>query len=734
MEKQKRWQFYLIIAVLVLTLYNILPTVFYYARPLKESIDAPRAEGVAVAMIDRVNDLEEDAEAWLKSFSRLLGVKPQAIQMNPKNPSTIEVTFHSAEDANLFKRFLPKAGLMIPFIPSQLELAPQQAEKQDSATVLVSRNISVHITPEETNQLFQFTPKYDEQGNIAKLYKTIVDDRVSQLALAIGGPSKPALQMVAVVNGDNDPRYDDVIISLAKEIVDKEQVLGRTNPITKRFYASFTQVESKEADGLVQKFIAKMDGLSKRIAEQKEVLNKEQAKLKEQGQLLDSSKQQQLAVFDNQQKALQSALTIVRKDSEDFNKGSRPLTETAIQTLFAQSGKTLTPQQQEQVINLEGYNPFFKSLTIDWQASKVKFTLYPDVQAAITNEGKMEKDAFIKDKVSQSLFNEIARIAYISDETITPASDEYGVELNQLINSQSFLTFNLGYLAKKRSEQVLDQLTTSWNPQHTDLKRDVFPVLSREAYKKLKTEDQKLGLVVYAPATESQTPPKGFRTGSIYIIARGMENIVQKYREAPEAAESKKLIEDFNELNQTLQQMGFIGYAAANFDMAPEYSKDFIFELNDYYTILLEGTRENFAVKGSKRYAVLDFTDLEQRILTLNKIDDRIQEDLVKWGEAYQTAQVDMDLKNRYLVPAPTKNVFWENFKLSSVKYFRGDERKILKWGLDLSGGKTVRIGLLDRNNRPVTNPEDLKQAVNELYTRVNKMGVSERTYPDREL
>ena len=53
---------------------------------------------------------------------------------------------------------------------------------------------------------------------------------------------------------------------------------------------------------------------------------------------------------------------------------------------------------------------------------------------------------------------------------------------------------------------------------------------------------------------------------------------------------------------------------------------------------------------------------------------------------------------------------------------------KILKWGLDLSGGKTVRIALLDQNNRPVTNPEDLNQAVNELYNRINKMGVAERT------
>ena len=78
---------------------------------------------------------------------------------------------------------------------------------------------------------------------------------------------------------------------------------------------------------------------------------------------------------------------------------------------------------------------------------------------------------------------------------------------------------------------------------------------------------------------------------------------------------------------------------------------------------------------------------------------------------------MDINVTSRYTVPAPTKNVYWENFKLSFKKYFRGDDRKILKWGLDLSGGKTVRIALLDQNGRPVTNPDDLNQAVNELYT-----------------
>ena len=166
------------------------------------------------------------------------------------------------------------------------------------------------------------------------------------------------------------------------------------------------------------------------------------------------------------------------------------------------------------------------------------------------------------------------------------------------------------------------------------------------------------------------TPLTGFRNNSIYVIAKGMDAIVQKYQEAPQAAESQALLQDFNQLNTVLQQMGFIGYSGATFDLPKEFSKDYIFELNDYYSFLLKATREDFTVKGSKRYAVLDFSDVEQRILTTNKIDDRIQEDLLKWKEAYHAAQVDLNVTSRYTVPAPTKNVFWENLKLSAVKYF----------------------------------------------------------------
>lgn len=722
MEKQKRWQFYLIIAVLVLTLYNILPTIFYYSKPLNSPIDAPRAEQVAHTNIDRINSLENDSLAWLGSFNQGLGLKPTSMEIVPANRGLIKVSFKNDEDAALFKRFLPHAGALIPFVPSQLELSTESSA-EDPSTVYVQRNITVQFDPNEIKQLFQYTPKYTEDGKIADQYKIIVNDRVAQIALAVAGPSRTAQQIATIVNGPED-RHDDIAIALAKEIVDIDQVLGKQSGITKRYFASFSQSNEKDADKLIPKFTAKLEALNKKIKDQRDTLKKEQTALKEKNERLDPSQEQLLAVLENQQNSLTAAIAILTKNSADFQKGQKPLTEAKIQSLLADS----YTNKPAQVLNLEGYNPFIKSLVIKWDSNDVALQFYDDVQKQRLMEVKNEKDAFIKDKVNQYVINDVARIARLSDESFKPSNDAFVVNLENVTNSRSYLVFNLGYLAQKRAQQVLDQLLLSWNPSHSDLVRDAYPVHSYDEFKALSQQDQKLGLIVYAPAMYKETPPNGFRNGSIYVIARGMETIAQKFKDAPEAPENQALAEDFNHLNNLLKQLGFIGYSAADFDLGKEFNKDYIFELNDYYSALLKATREDYIVKGAKRFAVLDFTDVEQRILTNNRIDDRIQEDLVKWEEAYRAAQVDLNATSKYTVPAPTKNPFVQNLELSAVKYFRGDDRKILKWGLDLSGGKTVRIALFDQNNHPVTEPDDLKQAVNELYTRINKMGVSERT------
>lgn len=724
MEKQKRWQFYLILTVIVLTIYNILPTIIFYSKPLKSPVDEKQAEQVISGIITRVNGLEEKSKEWLQSFSKLIGVKPISIQLQNEDPGLFELSFATEKEADLFKRFLPRAGALIPFAPAQLGVYPNAVE--DPTKVLVMRQINVHLDPQKANQLFHFSPKLDSNGTISPLYKDIVYDRATQLALGFGGPSRTGLMLAAIAENKTDPQYDSVVLAIAKELIDIDSTFGKSSPIARRYYANFAQDGSKSPEALIQAYNARAEMMKSTLAVQKEGLLAEQKKATEEGELQDSAKEQRIAMLNNQIKTLESAIAFLQKNSAQFKNSIAPLTEESIHEALTKSKSANDSNDKLQILNLGDRNPFVQAIVIDWANDKISLRFYPDVESIRQKESKTEESSFLKDKLGQYIINSIARVSQASDENIAPDEEGYSVVLNSLTNSNSLLTFNLGYLAAQQTDQIASSLKLLWEPKHAELSGSEYPIMTYEKYKNLKPEDQKLGLVIYAPAMDEKAPPAGFRTGSIYVIARGLDSIRQKYHQTGNG--DKQLVDDINRLQDVLQQRGFIGYPGSSYGVDPSYRKDYIFELDDYYSNLIKATREDFHVKGSKRFAVLDFTDVEQRILALNKIDDIVQEDLLKWKEEYGVAQVDINATSKYLVPEPTQNPYWQNFKISFIKYFRGDDRKILKWGLDLSGGKTVRIGLRDQNNREVTNPDDLRQAVNELYNRINNMGVSERT------
>lgn len=728
MEKQKRWQLYLILTVVILTLYNILPTIFYYSKPLHKPINEKMAKEVALEVVERVNGLENDSKAWLKSFCKLLGVTPLSIEMQNKDPYLIEVSFSKPEEADVFKRFLPRAGALIPFVPAQLEL-DASSRNIDSSKVLVLRRIGLHLDPLEADKLFSYIPRYDEEGYPTEDFKKLVYDRAAQLAVAFGGQSRTGAILAGLAQAPSSSNNEEWVLAIAKDVVDVEQTLGKSSPVLKRYFDNFAQARTAaESESLVQKYLTRADTIKTRVNSETDALLSEQKQLKEKGQSLSSEKQQQLATLENQRATLEKASAVLRANMAVFKKNLTPITLASAQKLIAISEEQADEEGNIQTLSLEGRNPYIEALVIDWSNDAISTKFYPDVQTILLNDTQNETTAYLKEKLNTLIINDIAKASQLADEKIIPSGLDFSITLDKLNNTTGVLTLNQGYLAKLQNQDLTDQLMADWNPHHHDLLRGVFPIHDYEAFKKLKTEEQRLGLVIYAPAMYNEAPLEGFRPGSLYVIAKGLDPILQKARQTPNAQESKLLINDVNQLTTLLQQRGFIGYPGSSFGMAPEFSKDYIFELDDYSAFLIQATREDFSMHGSKRFAVLDFSDVEQRILTWNKIQDKIQEDLLKWKDEYNSAQVDLNATSHYQVPYPTKNVYWENFKLSFLKYFRGDDRKVLKWGLDLSGGKTVRIGLKDQNGKPVTNPNDLNQAVNELYDRVNKMGVSERT------
>ncbi|MFN0064954.1 MAG: protein translocase subunit SecF [Chlamydiales bacterium] len=717
MENRKRWQFYLIFAVILLTIYNILPTIFFYSKPLKSPINEKKAEKIAWEIAQRVNGLETFTLSWLKAQSKNLGLKPVEIFIDQDDPGLAKVVFKKPEHAARFAHTLHRAGALISFVPAQLSPDASTLDSENT-TVVVRRKVGVHLNPENLHTYFQYVSKEDAKGELSPPYRQLVFDRVSSIALGFGGVSEPARILSESMQGREDE--NEAVVRLARNIVEYENVFGDHSPIAERYFASFSQAAfGTNHASLIHQFVGRLEKASQTLGSRLSKLKEQQHQLAEEGGFLDSVQQQRLEVLQNQKSMVDSALSIVRRNNKLFEQGLPPLTQDEI---VATLKNTPIPASKVQVLNLGNRNPFISSIEIDWNRDRIEMILHSDVVQLRSKDMQSELSALRAEKLNQLLFNEIAMVARQSDETIAPSLTNFAVTLNTLTNSSSLLVMDLGEIARLQGETLKNMLVYSWQKPEGELGSTNYPIYTFEQYKET---NPKLGLVIYAPAME-EIRQEGFRSGSLYVIARGMASVRQKYLDLPDSPAKRAYEKELLSLQQLMRANGFIGYAGEQSGLPATYRDDYIFEMDDYYSYLLAATREAFVVKGNKRHALLEFTNVEERILTHNKIDTRVQEDLVKWQDEYRQARVAVDSVAKYDVPKPTKNVLLSNLKLSTIKYFRGDERKILNWGLDLSGGKTVRIGLKDQNNQTISDENDLKQAVNELYTRVNRLGVSE--------
>lgn len=725
MRKQKRWQFTLITIVILLTIYNILPTVLFYAKPLKNPIEEKQALSIAKADIERVNKLEEQAKNWLKSFNQLLNITASSIELDAKNPQLLHINFSTEKEAELFKKYLPRAGSLIPFIPSQLSLSPVNKGKE-SKNVTVQRNIPIHFNENSVEKDFKFTRKKNAKGAIEPLYHTIISDQVMQLGIAIAGSSENAQYTEMIVHQEGNPRSDEFILQLTQNINLYAKIFGENSIVAKRYFATFTQNKISDKTVAIRSLNAIIEKFRDRIKLERISMQDKERELRNTGGYLDSIHQQKLDFLIGREDQLTSALQIMHRQSFAFSEGPTPWTYQKLKQDLSFSSNHPETYKKVQEILVGKSNPLINKILIDWKNEKIHLELHSDIIALKKSLAKSKLKNSGADKLDQLIYYEIARISRETGEILTPYQNDFQIHLSKLTNSTSLLVMDLGAIAKAQAKQLIELLRSQWTPAHPDLASETFPIWDYKTFQNLPEKDKKLGLLVYAPAQFEEMPPAGFNRNSIYIIAKGIEDIYHKFNANPSSPQAQAFLQDFSSLRQLLKNNNFSEYSGNTYPLSAKFSHDFFFETEDFYSTILKATREDFLVRGTRKFATLEFTDVEQRILTLNRIETEQQEDLLKWRDEYNTAQANPDSSVRYDVPAPTKNPLMTNLLLSFKKYFRGDQRKILRWGLDLSGGKTVQIQLKDLNGKTVSNELDIKQGINELYARVNKMGVSE--------
>lgn len=697
MDKLKRWHLILIVTVVFLTIYNVLPTVIYYSKPLSKPLDRKEAMQVAAQALRRLEDLEKESHKWLASFTKNLGVKPQSIQTLEGNPQLIEIQFQNSKDAKKFKTYLPRAGALISFVPAQLSLAPQVNDHPN--VVIVERKISFSAHNTSPTDWVSFIPK-KEKDNWNSKYQDLIFDRFAQLAKAFCSPSKTAM-LIASIDQNTHLGNEQDLLDFSQNLVSFSRTFGDKSPITKRFIKSLTKA-SEDTQSNILALTSHLEKLQDRFEKKLPDLKNEKETLKKTQKDIQSIK---------------SCLSFLKKNNALFAFPNSSLSDQEIKNSF-----------NEGLLSLKNHNPYIDSLRVNWEKEQIEIYLQPDIaelQNSLLNTAEMKLK---KEKLNQLTINEIAKATQLTGDSISPSSFGYQVSLNELTESSSVLALDLSRVAKDEVQRIQKHIQKYWNPQSPEFKDGAFPVWDYQTYMSLAPSEKKFGLLLYAPVVDSETPMPGFRNDGIYVIAKGLTPILQKYQQYANLEQAEVFKEEFLSLQNIFRQQGFqISYLASGPNFSKDVQNDFIFENPSYYSDILAAMRENFSVKGSKRYATLELTNLEQRLMTLNKIEGEMHEELLKWKDDYQASLVDLqDSQSRYFTPPPTKNVYLNNFMLNLKEYFRGDHRKVIKWGLDLSGGKSILIGLKDHNNKPITDKVELSEGANELTQRVNKMGLSE--------
>lgn len=718
MKKKTRWQLTLIVSVLLLTLYNILPTLLFYTKPLNKPIDTADSTKVITSIMKRVNSLQEDSIAWIGSFNKLINIEAKSIQNVHKSPRLIKIEFNSPKDAELFKNLLPRAGSLIPFYPSTLSLSeetPDKLSNEENATsvVYVQRKIPVSFNPSEMDRFFSYSKMRLMDGSLTQKYWNTWEDRILTLGLAIGGPTETSALVQLASQNVASASYDFLYI-LTQNILNIDKVLGDHPALAKQFYASFTRgvLHPKEA----------IDTLIQKMEEYKAELQKDKIALKDQNSS-EGAIIQEIAGLEAKESRVLLALGILKKQKPAFIAAEPAWSAASFYPLIDKSFSPKVISVQELTVT---NSPIIDKISLNVTDSTISLSIKPELLALRDKLEKNPQEQSRYSALNQLIYDEIAKISRESGEDLLPGQNEFTLKLTSLANAQSFITLNLSSIAKLEYNHVKHLLHELWTPSSEDLKRESYPIQDWTEFHKLPTSQKNLRLVLYTPSLTGELPAPGFKANSIYVIAKDLGKILKKFDQTKSSEEATKVRKDFGDLSELLKSQGFSGYPGTTYPLSQEYADDYIFEASDFYLPLLMATREKFSVHGTKRSALLELSDIRERILTLNQIETHIQEDLLKWRDDYNQAQVDPSLRTRYDVPKPTKNALWDNCKLSARKYFRGDERKILQWGLDLSGGKSVQIALKDSSNKTVTKESDIKQAMNELFARVNKMGVSD--------
>ena len=688
-----RWNLLFLICLLIFTLYQVLPTLFYHLRPLQQPIDAVQGKEVHREVDQRIRRLEHNSFRWLQLFAKDLGLHPTKLQVIPEDRKTLVFSFPEEGEASLFRKALQEAGNAIPF--SSQRFAPLPAGSEKSSEVWIHQEI---IHPEEEGILlpFSFIRRNDpERGSVSKEYRQLIYEQIDPL-ISFCTRENPDHEQLRAILRDSTPGRESALLLLGEQLLEREQLFGMRAPLFLRTLSWFFLDTSGEEN--LQEFKLALQQKNELIQQQEEQNTVEHLRWK---QLYEAA---------DRYLALLPQLSAPPLSS--------PEECEAIKASLQEEGE----ENGYEEFLFSGAHPLLRGIALDWEQDQLFFLLHEDLLK------KEEEPSLSTQEGRESyLFSSLLDLAQMTGRELHREAGQWFLSLFKKTDLHSLLHLRLKDVAEKEREHLLYRLRQHWEPAHIDLQEEQnFPIYSYRDYRSLPQRERGLGLVIYIPLLDEQESSTDLQRDSIYLMTQGVSHILEKYRGEGELhrEDLERLQVDFQQLSELLNIEGFHNYSEGDVFSLPWLKGEWIFEKPLWALPLLKATREEYFFSPDREAVSIACSTVEQRLLSLNAIEKEEHEEYVQWRDLYKRSKIEREHKVPFF-PPPVK-VLQHNLFLSAKKYFRGDERKILRWGLDLAGGKSIQMELYSPSGQKIIGEKELQAARNELHNRVNRMGVSE--------
>ena len=367
----------------------------------------------------------------------------------------------------------------------------------------------------------------------------------------------------------------------------------------------------------------------------------------------------------------------------------------------SQRWKKASPQIIDTSLDCSAVSPFFSSVEFCAEDRKIVFCLDPHIMAKcdeLSLEQRLDFNAWLA-KEKQRLAQKFCKTMQESPQGFLYYLNDKEVSGNIILHCQR--------IYQGMVEHLVTLALNRPPAQSCDLIREHFPVHCR-----LPKESDTFGCFIFSP----QHSCNHFAKGSVYIVLKGLRSIVAKY-EKGSVEEAEIFHKDLQDLYNCFAHMNIRAYNVGD---------DEILEVHDPLQRLFDAWGEDFVIVNEGETACLEVRNVRDRLDTVNRIEKHRQDEWVRWHEQYNHARCSVDEQTQRRAAVPHRSAFMENLKLNIRKYSRGDH--VLRLGIDFVGGKQIRLAFKDHQGKQVTDKEGILRVSDELYARLNKLGVSEVT------